>query len=379
MEPTLSAVDPQPTSVRRRHAGSRVRPLTAFDMRGVAELHLAAFGSARRIEDVEQFLGNVFFGHPWLDNSLPSLGCEDAEGRLVGCLGVMPRPMQLHGEPVRAVVAHNFIVDASGRAGLAAIELLQAFHRLSADVALFEANAAGRRIAEALGAEVVDARSTRWVRALSPFAFAARLVGEDCRGVLAGVVRGLARLGDFVVGRLPGIPLRPPRVDGRTGPLDAALLGELLERHTADTALRPVYTVASLEWLLSTLRASRRNQYVRARVVLDGAEALGWFIYYSRPGGIGRVLQMGSLPEAGARRDVLAHLLSDAANDGNVGVSGASDPAWTSALTAYSCFVREGTTWLMVGSSKAEFRSLLESPRAFFGRLEGEGWLRFAF
>jgi hypothetical protein len=104
---------------------------------------------------------------------------------------------------------------------------------------------------------------------------------------------------------------------------------------------------------------------------------IGWYAYYSRPGGIGRVLQMGAMPSS--HRRVLDHLFADAMDEGNLGLSGQADPAWTPHLQRSRCLFRPGRSWLLVHPGDPGLLRVLASPTSFFSRLEGEGWLRFAF
>jgi hypothetical protein len=75
---------------------------------------------------------------------------------------------------------------------------------------------------------------------------------------------------------------------------------------------------------------------------------------------------------------VLEHLFADAYEAGNVGVIGQGDPVWTDALKASSCFIRPGATWFMFYTRRPEIQKVVDTPRAFVSRLEGEGWIRFA-
>jgi hypothetical protein len=86
---------------------------------------------------------------------------------------------------------------------------------------------------------------------------------------------------------------------------------------------------------------------------------------------------MGAAPLA--QEQVLDHLLADAVREGNVGLSGQSDPAWTASLEGAACRARSGSTWLIVSSSLPRVHQALAGSDAFLSRLEGEAWLHFAF
>lgn len=357
-----------------------MRPLVPDDLGPLAELHARAFGSDRDPRETTSFLDDVFFAHPWWNDSFPPLKRVDADGRLVGGLGAMPRPMTFDGEPVVVNVCHNFMVAPGHRSGLAAVQLMRAMMRRGADAMICEANEAGRRIAEPLGAEVLQTRSKRWLRILRPTELALHLAGVDKLPPLAGrALRGVGSALDAAATALPGTPVGAPEPDGADGAIAPALLAELVERWTRDARLRPVYTEESVAWLLVTLANSRRDQTLRARVAREGpgGSPIGWYVYYSRPGGIGRVLQIGAAPAARGR--LLDRLFADALARGNVAVAGQLEPQWADDLSARHCFVRPGRSWFLAHTRDPEIRSTLDSNEAYLGRLEGEGWLRFGF
>src|SRR6185436_8230405 len=105
----------------------------------------------------------TFLGNPWADASLPSWVARDG-GRIVGVLGVMPRPMRLRGKPVRAAVLSQH--------GSAAKELLRAALSGPQDLTLSDsADDALRRAWEACGGSTVTLYGLQWRRLLRPASF----------------------------------------------------------------------------------------------------------------------------------------------------------------------------------------------------------------
>src|SRR5688572_4560135 len=91
-----------------------VRPFFEEDIPQVAELRRRVHGtSAQWLDWYELFLSN-----PFIDAALPALVYEEGDGKIVGFLGVMPRWMLLHGQPVRVAISTHFMVDSAKR-GLA--------------------------------------------------------------------------------------------------------------------------------------------------------------------------------------------------------------------------------------------------------------------
>jgi hypothetical protein len=299
----------------------------------------------------------------------------------VGCLGVMPRPMVFDGRAVQAVVTHNFIVAPEQRGGLPAIQLVRAMSGAGADLRLADENPASRRISEALGAVTVAPRSGRWLKVLRPSRLAVHLMDEHLRrwhaAPLGRALGAASAVPDVLLRMLPGSPTRVPRISGHDEDARVEPLLDLLQHHTSHLKLRPVYTRKSLGWLLETLAATRQDQTLRARTVHVDGEPKGWYVYYSRSGAVGRVLQLGAAPAA--RSIVLDHLFADASREGNAGLSGQIDPGWLHDLEATSCRLRPGRTWLVVHTSNPDIERTLATPDAFVTRLESEAWLHFGY
>jgi hypothetical protein len=249
------------------------------------------------------------------------------------------------------------------------------------DLTLADSNAAARKLSETLGARTLAARSERWFRVLRPVGLGVHLADKSLDGKMPKsakrVLSGLAAGPDAIARLVPGSPVRTTSVDAPDQRLEAGSLAGLLARLTSHLALRPVYTARSLGWLLDTLEQTRRDQRLRVCSVREGGEIVGWYVYYSRPGGVGRVLQLGAAP--GAQAAVLDHLFADASREGDVAVSGQSDPAWSDALSAASCRRRPGSTSLLLHTANPRIAQALGTADAFLSRLEGEAWLHFGY
>lgn len=356
-----------------------VRALTRDDLPRLAELHLKGFPGDRSKEAIEDFLADVMFDHPWVDESLPSLGYEGPGGMLIGCVGAMPRPMIMDGSPLRVVISNNFIVDPEGQPGIAAFALMRTLRANGADLIMGEANQTARNICERLGWVTVGARSDRWIRPLRPTALGiALLAGRVLPPGAARLMGPACRVPDALLTRVPGSPLRLATPDREDGPLGVEALLGMIGKTSRSCRLRPCYDERSLTWMLDVLGRTRRPQALRGGMVPgeDGRMA-GWYLYYSRPNGVGRVLQLGA--EEGQRARVLQHLFHDAWRNDNNAVTGASDPAWVEDLVGASCFFREGQSWLIAYAPDPRTLDAVSSGDAFLTRLESEAWITFAF
>src|SRR5437867_811181 len=130
--PRSALVNPR-MSGRAGAAMGFVRRILPEDVLRVAQLYSKVFGHrTRALDGLQAALHEVFFCHPWPDDRLPSLVYEASDGRILGCLGVVPRPMSMNGRSIVAAVSHTVMVDPDGRATLAGVELIRAFRRSAA-------------------------------------------------------------------------------------------------------------------------------------------------------------------------------------------------------------------------------------------------------
>lgn len=358
---------------------SRVRPLLKEDIPQVAALHQRVFRAARGSpEELRSYLARIFCEHPWYEEAVPSLAYEERDGRIVGCVGVMPRPMSMNGRRIRAAVTHNFMVDPEHRSSLAAVQLLKACSSGLQDLSLAESTSSARRLWEGFGGTTSLLHSIRWIRPLQPTrCFLAVLGKRGYPTAAASVLRPLCGIVDAVAVRMPHTPFRQdePSVPGEDMGADTLLW--CVSEFSRGRSLRPEYDARSIKWLLETLSAQGARQTLRKVLVRTArGEIAGWYLYYVKPEGIGEVVQIGARPDS--IDDVLGHLFYDAWRYGLFALSGQLEPGALEAFSAKGCLFDRGF-WLLVHSKHAEVLQAIYRGDAFLTRLEGEGWMRLAF
>ncbi len=302
-----------------------VRTFVEEDIPQVADLHRRVFHTGETLSlelqrSYRTYLTEIFLRHPWRDqNGIASLVYEETSGEILGFLGVVPRLMSMNGQPVRAAISSQFIVDPARRSTLAAVKLLQTFISGPQDISIAdEANDASRKLLESLGGSTALLYSLYWFRILQPAQF---LLSRTGGGIPQGVARALlpaCRFFDAVSVRLPRNPLRRSEPLVRGDDLGTAELLECLARVTRHCALRPEYNERSLHWLLGVLaRAEQWGELRKIAVRDEKGEIAGWYIYIVAPNGLGEVLQVGA--DDKTIKLVLDHLFDDAARHGAVG------------------------------------------------------------
>jgi hypothetical protein len=373
---TSSAPIVEPTVVQgqRPRTSRKIRPLTENDLPQVADLYQRAFG--RPIQNSADFLQRVFFGQPWRDDALPSLAYEDGIGRIVGCLGIMPRPMTFHGNRIQAAVGHHFIVEQSKKGTFAGVELARRFLGGPQDLALAEGNEFSRQIWEYLGGSTSPLYSLCWTRALRPAQYALTFLKN--RGLppsAALTLKPACQAVDATFDLVPQHLFRIRTPQSFSDDLDGITMHAYLSAFAMGRALQPVYDPMTLDWLLQTLEEKRyRGALYRVAVRTGSGRPLGWYLYYLGSSGIAEVLQVGGKDDS--ILEVLHHLFYHAWRRGAVAATGPLDPRLCSVFTAEHCgFHRPDNGTMLMYSADPEILNTIQSGDAFLSRLEREWWI----
>ncbi len=361
---------------------SAIRALERADLEAVIDLYEAVFRTdLPRKPGLGAEFARTVLDHPWADPEIPSLVYEAPGGAIAGFLASHVRRMRHGSEPMRMACSGQLVTDpAFARRGIGAL-LLRHYMNGPQDLTITDgANESVRAIWEGLGGSASALSSLSWMRVLRPAAFLADRAERRRGGKPLPGAFGVAQVADAVVGRR----LAPGEVATVAEPLDAPGLIEAVAelsrtppaaaRHSTPVyGLRPDYDEAFLDWLFAEMAAVvARGELVR-RLVRDHTGAfVGWYVFYSCPGGISQAIQVGAAPaSAGA---VLDHLFHDAAERGSAAVQGRVEAALLPALTARPCVFR-GSDWALVHSHDPDVLSAIAYGRALLTRLEGEWWM----
>lgn len=356
-----------------------LRPFRRDDLPAVVALRQQVFQQSAHVSTAEltEYMDRIFFRGPWRDEEFPSLVFEGPSGRVTGFLGVLSRRMRLAGRPIRVVIGTQLMV-IPGASGLPGLQLARALVNGPQDITLSDsANDSARVLWHRIGGYTVAPYSLFWTRPLRPLRYAltrgmhgifARALIFAARPLCAVIDQWLSRRAEA---RMPGIP-----PGDRPESLDCDRQFEDLQHLLDSWTLRPEYTPSTLQWLLAEVGAKRHHGHLEQVLIRDRqGTAIGWFLYFSNPGGVGQVIQVGC--RATDYERVLAHLFHHGRRRGSVALSGRLDPAAMQALVAHGCeFSRDGP-WMMVYSRRADVLNAIDRGEAFLSRLEGEWWLRF--
>ncbi len=361
-----------------------VRPFVEDDLEQVADLWwtIVRHGGRPAPPALRSYFHELYFaGHPWIDNTMPSLVYQGRGGDIVGFLGVIRRTMSMRGETIRVAMGGNFVVHPEARSSPAALRMLAAYMEGGQDLSLSDsANEPSRIILEQLGFRTFIPLSVSWARPLRPSAYAVHVVTSQTGPFLSAglkfATKPLCRVVDSVDARLSASPFRKLESPLRATDMDAETLLQCLTEFGGRYSLRAEYDLPWLEQLLTFIGQMHPQSKLRKVILRDHADKiLGWYLYYLKAGEVGRVLQIGG--ERESLKDVLSHLFCDAWNCGAIGLHGAVQGNMMGELAHMNCLFVCRSGWMMAHSRRPELLALLSAGDVFFSRLDGEACLNF--
>ncbi|HKE32633.1 MAG TPA: hypothetical protein VKD65_12970 [Candidatus Angelobacter sp.] len=368
----------------------QIRPFVRDDIPQVADLHQQVFGirgkpaqrplSPELLQAYADYFEEIFFRNPWYDEALPSLVYQEPAGRIVGFLGVMPRPMLLNGQSIKAALSSQFIVAPESRP--VGMLLLKAFFAGPQDLSLTdEANSISRKLWEKLGGTIALLYSNHWTRPLRPSRFAVSLLSSFFQeskpwSYLVSASRPICNLADTIaVRKLPRYFQVPvPRVSAKDLKMETLLT--YLSEFSNTRSLWPAYDDRSLKWLIKVIAQKELLGALRITAVHnDKREMIGWYLYHLKPGGTSTVLQI--VARDNSMNEVLDHLFYDAWRQDSVAVSGRLDPRFAREVSDKYCLFNYGRPWVLIHSHNSDLLQTFRDGDAMLSKLEGEWCMRF--
>ncbi len=328
-------------------------------------------------ESLRRYFTDVLLDHPWYDPQLAPLVLEQ-RGEIIGFIGRMARPMRFHGQPIRCAVATQLMVDPRRKQGFAALDLIRAVQSGPQDLCYSDgANDSSVMVWRRCGGEASRLWSFEWARPLRPVRYLTLRLHEHRRTRLAGrILRPVASAIDWTADR---VITSDRRKDERMLIRRAASAEEmfpLVQQVSSQSEVYPVYTLQSFRWLLETAAQARSFGVMRKVMAVDDeGQPAGWFIYFVRPGGYARVLQMGAM--RGQEPAVLAALFHDAVEQGAVAITGQFDSAFHTVLSNSHAIFHCRGLGVLVHARDPRLLAAIQAGDAFLSRLDGEWWMRF--
>lgn len=363
-------------------AMSSVRSFEAGDVEAVASLfqRLLRKTTEPANDDLKTYLRTLFLDCRAAEPALRSRVHVRDDGGVSGFLGVLPVEMEFEGRRLKAANCGTFACDDRDGDPFAGARLLRDVLSGPQDLSFSEtANDISTDMWRTMRATVLASYSLEWLRVLKPAAFA--LAAAAKRLPALKLLRPAARTADRVFCR-PGekqawshyTPLAGKSDAFVDAPLDDAELADLCLQFIRHYALRPAWDRPTLQAMLDhsarkALYGARVQHAVRTRT----GKAVGAYLYYGDPGGIGRTVQI--LAAAGQEGIVIDCLLRNAHERGLVALRGRTQPALLQAMIGKKCaFLHASST--IVHSRDPALLEAMASGQIFLNGLAGEGWTR---
>jgi len=354
---------------------SEIRPLERDDLEQVARLFLRVMrpGGRESVSEVAGYFERTTLDHPWVAPEIPALVFADERGEIRGFIGSYVRRMYVDGRRIRAASPGNLVAAPEVRRMAVGALLLRRY--INGPQELTYTDTAGertRRMWHGLGGEVVHLGSLSWARVFRPCRLAGDRLLERRDGRASKLLLPpLCAAGDAVAERLARDTLKPEPPQTSAETLTPQALVAELPQLTASMRFYPDYDEVYLEWLFEELARPRRRGSLVKRLVRDGDQVLGWYIYYLKPGGISRVLQV-----VGGERHigrVLDHLFHDAHEGGAAALDGRVESQLLEALAQRRCILRYSGASLL-HSRKREILDAVFSQHGLLTRMDSEFW-----
>lgn len=353
---------------------SAIRPLLRRDLPRIASLFECVMGSGSRAAPpgLEDCLARLL-DHPWAEPDIPSLVCEDAEGRIVAFVGSHVRRLCVDGRPVRAAFSGQLMSDPAVRDRGVGGLLLSRYLAGPQDLSLTDSALAGEvgTLWGRLGGKQSALGSLAWVRYFRPFRFGGdQLLHRWGKPRGSSFIRPIAQALDALATRRFLKPEAPATRSELLTPL------ALLEHHAgiaADAPVRIDYDAAFLEWVFQAMESPTRGGRLVRRLVFDhGGRVLGWYVVYLFPGGIGEVQQIAGRPKD--IPTVLDSLFHDAWRGGVAVLRGRLEPHLFEAVCDRRCLIRPSARFLAHSRDRRLLATILAMD-GFLTRMDGDYWM----
>jgi hypothetical protein len=354
------------------------RSLRTSDVEGVARLFQKTFRDPRKAAptSLAAYIEAVFLNHPWQDNDRVSKIIVDADGVVIGFVGVLPQRLQYGDSVIRTSVLGSLMSHEPQRNPLVGARLLRAALHSQQDVAMSEsANPLSLKMWEKSGGVTLPLHSLNWARILRPASLPMALLGE--RVSLARKATALTAPLDWLAQRLAPQILAIEAPDGPAGEdveVGADEFASTIPALCARYSIRPVWDASILGWMLEHAATKARYGTMNMRLVRGrGGRIVGGYIYYGKAGGIAFALQLFAEPKF--ERLVVGNLLSHIAARGFSAVRGRVQPEFLDALVRqHSLLFRRSAA--VMHTRNDELRTALLDGSALITGLAAEAWTR---
>jgi hypothetical protein len=354
---------------------SGIRSADPSDLLEVAALRRRVFTQSTHHTDeaLAAYYRAVFFENPWRDDRYTPVVYVGEQERILGFLGVIPRPMLFAGRRITGVSTAEFMVSPESR-GVIGPRLLRRILDGPQDFTYSDrATDTATAMYEAFGGISVVWNSLYWSVPLDRVALRYEMAGQSEISFASRVLRKGARSLERLAGRLTKLPSIPAGVAEQ--PLDPQTVVESIRNVVGHSDLYPEYDRISIDWLLERIRERPQYERLSARRLARDSLTIGWYIYAIREGDTADVIQTAAVP--GEEAVVFDALLHGIARDGGRIAHGRLDRRFASVVMKANLPLTLARPWVGMHSRNPEITTAFATGRVFLSRLDAEWWLGF--
>jgi len=358
----------------------RIRPFEPTDAEGVASLWQYWFRGKSRVPDpgLVELVRRMYVEHPTVDDEVRPLVADEGD-EMLGFLGITTMPVMVDGQERTMAGLFPPVVNP-GASTTVATFLLRKF-LTGPQVFTFSdgGHVKFERIWELLGGSIAQMQSLRWVKVFRPGALGLGMASgkSSVLRTLAPLLGPVVRGGDVAARRV----VRSYLTSGTVADYSSeALTPVMLARHAPEllgrSRLWPRYDETHVAWQFGQMAKIVRQGDFRARLVRQGEEVVGWYVYYLKKGGVCRVFDLEAEPKH--LDAVIGMLFAEADEDGAGALIGRMEPRLRGPMNRHGALVHNGGSLLMVHSKDQSLVTDALLGRLAFSRLQGENWYWWA-
>lgn len=359
--------------------------IRAFEKRDIPEVcelfqHLLLKDNPSRRELTNEHLANYFeeicFNHPNYDVEISSLVSRDSNGKITGFLGIIPRQMMFHGQPIRAAISFFHMVNPEFRSSMAGVKLLKKLFSGPQDLSITDgAGDLGHRVWVSSGGYDLPLYSLQWEKILQPGRLSVELVGK--RLPIENILSPIAKIADLVATKLlpsflPRYTTEDNNVHFLTEDCNPDTIVNLMAEWRSKDSHHVVYDEASLKWVLKQADQFKSHGTLK-KVTLQNLEGgiLGLGFYYAKRGKRCPLLHIET--KNGLMDKMLKLLFIHAEKQGVTALYGRLNPNNLQHFAGIGCFFHVGAKTL-VHSHNKDILNLFKYGEVNWSRIDGE-WL----
>lgn len=355
-------------------SGRGTMPLQRKDAAEVSALFYRAFrdGSTPPAEFVDYFEAS-FFGTPIYREADAGLVHRGEDGAIDSALLVIPMRVVVNGRIITGRLMSNYMTDPNRRTRGGADMVLTIRARNQEFCFSDSANPVSADHWKAVGGHVLPIQSLDFRRVFRPAGWIAAKLAPRLPKWIGPALRITASPVDALLRRLlPRLAVLGATIGAPIGTADFLKIAPgLVERF----AVHPAWAPDELGWLLDMAARNMVAGPLHLREVRDAKGHLaGCLVFYARPGGTARVLNI--LTRKGREALVVGALLAELDATGCVAVEGMAQPFLMEALgrQAGMSFVPRGA--YCISTRHAEIIDAAKRGDVYLGGLMGEDWSR---